>query len=98
MGKVDDLAKKPFLSDEAYVKRLPKHVELGTKSLMAAATAKGFRGKVVYWAEYSDNHRTTLCHFLAKGKWDESVLQNQLKRESIRHMIQVSKDRKAPLL
>ena len=54
------------------------------ETYMVAATAKGFRGKVVDLTEYSDCHRTTIGHFMAEGKWDEGVLQAQVKTESIR--------------
>jgi hypothetical protein len=64
---------------------------------MVAATAKGFRGKVVDLAEYSERYRTTLGHFLAKGKWDESVLQSKVKSESIRQVLQKSKQTEEPL-
>lgn len=53
-----------------YSKPVLAHLE----TYMVAATAKGFRGKVVDLAEYSHCHRTSLGHFLAEGKWDESVL------------------------
>ena len=64
---------------------------------MAAATAKGYRGKIVDLADYSNRHRTTLGHFLAEGKWDESVLQNKVKTESLRHVVQLSKQTTEPL-
>jgi hypothetical protein len=69
------------------------HIE----TYMAAATAKGFRGKVVDLAEYSNCHRTTLGHFLAEGKWDEAVLQNKVKAESLRQVVQTSKRTAEPL-
>nr|WP_232699160.1 hypothetical protein [Brevibacillus daliensis] len=64
---------------------------------MAAATAKDFRGKVVDLAEYSHCHRTTIGHFLAEGKWDEAVLQNKIKAESVRHVLGESKRMSEPL-
>lgn len=64
---------------------------------MAVATAKGFRGKVVDLAEYSDCHRTTLGHFLAKGKWDEGVSQTKVKTESLRQVVQESNRTAEPL-
>nr|WP_240414675.1 hypothetical protein [Paenibacillus periandrae] len=56
---------------------------------MAAATAKGYRGKVIDLTEYSDRHRMTLGHFLAEGKWDEAVLQNKVKTESLLQVEQI---------
>lgn len=64
---------------------------------MTAATAKGFRGKVTDLAEYSDCHRTTLGHFLAEGVWDETVLQNKVKTESLRQILETSRRTVEPL-
>lgn len=81
--------------------RLPlyfsKPVMAHIETYMAAATAKGYRGKVVDLADYSDCHRTTLGHFLAEGKWDEAVLQHKVKIESLRHVVQLSKQTAEPL-
>jgi Transposase DDE domain len=81
--------------------RLPlyfsKPVVAHIETYMVAATAKGFRGKVVDLAEYSDCHRTTLGHFLAEGKWNEAVLQNKVKTESLQHVIQLSNQTAEPL-
>lgn len=76
-----------------FSKPVLKHIE----TYVAAATAKGFRGKVVDLAEYSDCHRTTLGHFLAAGKWDEAVLQNQVKTESLRQVVQASRQTSEPM-
>ncbi|MBJ6361635.1 IS701 family transposase [Paenibacillus sp. MAHUQ-46] len=76
-----------------YSKPVVAHIE----TYMAAATAKGFRGKVVDLAEYSDRHRTTLGHFLAEGKWDETVLQNKVKAESLRQVVEIPHHAAEPL-
>lgn len=74
--------------------RLPlyflKPVLAQIETYMTAATAEGFRGKVVDLAEYSNCHRTTLGHIPAQGKWDEGVLQTKVKAESLRHVMQAS--------
>lgn len=70
-----------------------KHIE----SYMVASTAKGFRGKVVDVAEYSDRHRTSIGHFLVEGKWDESVLQNRIKAEALAQITEISKQTTEPL-
>jgi hypothetical protein len=44
-----------------------------------------FRGKVVDLEEYSHCHRTTLGHFLAHGKWEETVPQHKVKTEFVRN-------------
>lgn len=76
-----------------YSKPMIAHIE----TYMAAAAAKGFRGKVVNLAEYSDRHRTTLGHFLAVGKWDEAVLQNKVKAESLRQVVEIANCTAEPL-
>lgn len=64
---------------------------------MAAATSKGFRGKVVDLADYSSCHRTALGHFLTHGHWDERILQHKVKQESIRHVLRESSQTAEPL-
>lgn len=81
--------------------RLPLHfskpVLAHLETYMTAATAKGFRGKVTDLAEYSDCHRTTLGHFLAEGVWDETVLQDKVKTESLRQILETSRRTVEPL-
>lgn len=76
-----------------YTKPVVNHIE----SYMLAAAAKGFRGKVVELAEYSNHHRTSLGHFLQHGKWDEQILQDKVKTESLRHVLSTSKQTKSPI-
>ncbi|WP_340017900.1 hypothetical protein [Paenibacillus sp. FSL H3-0457] len=86
-----------FLSEHRlplyFSKPVMKHIE----SYMVASTAKGFRGKVVDVAEYSDRHRTSIGHFLVEGKWDESVLQNRIKAEALAQITEISKQTTEPL-
>lgn len=64
---------------------------------MVAATAKGFRGKVVDLAEYSHCHRTSLGRFLAEGKWDERVLQQRVSVEAQAKVKAISERTTEPL-
>ena len=43
-----------------------KHIS----NIIITCASKGFSGKMTEFEEYSENHRTTIGHFLNKGKWD----------------------------
>ena len=49
-------------------------------SILIAIFSIGYRGKTVDFESHSDCHRTTIGYFLNKGKWDESVIENTVKR------------------
>lgn len=55
-------------------------------NLMAGVTSKGFSGKTTEMAKYSENHRTTLSHFLSKGKWDDKKLEKRLSNQCYEHI------------
>ena len=44
----------------------------------------GYKGKTVQFANASPHHRTTIAHFLNKGKWNSERLEDDLKREVIK--------------
>ncbi|GHU57008.1 hypothetical protein AGMMS49975_21570 [Clostridia bacterium] len=56
-----------------------KHIEEFLKS----SAIKGYNGKVTDIAEYSKNHRTTIGYFLNKGKWDDKVLEENIKSKVV---------------
>ena len=58
----------------------------------------GYRGKTVDFARYSDRHRTSLAHFLNKGKWDSAALEMSLRRSVIETVYQHSRETKQPVL
>ena len=39
----------------------------------------GYHGKTIDFEKYSPCHRTTVAHFLNKGKWDDGTLENIVK-------------------
>lgn len=43
----------------------------------------GYKGKTVNFERNSDNHRTTVAHFLNEGKWDSDFLEAALKQAVI---------------
>lgn len=48
-------------------------------AIMLSVFMTGYKGKTVDFARASDCHRTTVAHFLNKGKWDSDKLRNTLK-------------------
>ena len=58
----------------------------------------GYRGKTVDFARYSDRHRTSLAHFLNKGKWDSAALETSLRQSVIEKVYQHSRKTNQPVL
>lgn len=50
---------------------------------MVSIFLRGYRGKTIDFAEVSCQHRTTTAYFLNHGKWNDSELQDVLKRSVI---------------
>ena len=50
-------------------------------TIMIAIFSIGYRGKTVNFETHSVHYRTTTAHFLNKGKWDETIVENILKEE-----------------
>lgn len=67
------------------------------KEFVMASTAKGYRGKIIDLAEWSSCDRTSICHFLPKGVWNESYLKTMVKRESLQFVVKHSKEIKNPI-
>ncbi len=86
-----------YLSQHHLPLYFSKPVLAHVETYMVAATAKGFRGKVVDIAEYSHCHRTSLGHFLAEGKWDERVLQQRVCVEALAQVKVISERTAEPL-
>ena len=47
------------------------------------------------FARYSDRHRTSLAHFLNKGKWDSAALEKDLRESVIEKVYQHSRETNA---
>ena len=54
-----------------------------TITIMIAIFSIGYHGKTVDFENHSDHHRTTVAHFLNKGKWDETIVEDILKKKVI---------------
>ncbi len=52
-------------------------------TIMIAIFSIGYCGKTVDFEMHSDNHRTTIAHFLNKGKWDETIIETIVKKKVI---------------
>ena len=52
-------------------------------TIMVSIFLRGYRGKTIDFAEVSCQHRTTTAYFLNHGKWNDSELQDVLKRSVI---------------
>lgn len=50
------------------------------------------------FARYSDRHRTSLAHFLNKGKWDPAALEKDLREPVIEKVYQHSRETNKPVL
>ena len=48
-------------------------------AILISVFSYGYRGKTRDFERCSPCHRTTIAHFLNKGKWDDSKLENVLK-------------------
>ncbi len=79
--------------DFYYTKTVVKHL----KEFIVAATFKRFTAKTIDIAEVSVNHRTTIGHFLNKGVWDKKYVDNVIKKEVIRFMLNQSNNSGQPI-
>ena len=48
-------------------------------AVLIAVFSRGYKGKTVNFQDYSPCHRTTIAHFLNKGKWGSTQLEDNLK-------------------
>jgi len=76
-----------------FSKPVIRHIQ----EFITAATAKGYRGKIVDFAEWSSCHRTSLGHFLSYGAWDESYIRRIVKKESLQFVCSQSKYTEQPV-
>lgn len=57
-------------------------------AILISVFSLGYHGKTVDFERYSPCHRTTLAHFLNKGKWDDATLEDILKSTIIQFIYQ----------
>jgi len=76
-----------------YTNMVMKHI----MAFLMAMALKGFRAKMVDVAEVSGYHRTTLSHFLCKGKWNEAPLKEFIKTRSLEYVKKISEETGKPM-
>ena len=57
-------------------------------TILISVFSLGYHGKTIDFERYSPCHRTTVAHFLNKGKWDDSKLEDTLKSTVIQIIYQ----------
>ena len=57
-------------------------------TILISVFSLGYHGKTIDFERYSPCHRTTVAHFLNKGKWDDSKLEDILKSTVIQIIYQ----------
>lgn len=60
---------------EIYSNTVLKHII----SIVISSFMFGYKGKTINFEANSNNHRTTIAHFLNNGKWNSQKLENCLK-------------------
>lgn len=67
------------------------------QEMILSSCVKGNSGKMSDYAEVGPVHRTSYCHFLSKGKWDDEKLEETQKRESLQTLLELSHRNGTPL-
>jgi hypothetical protein len=65
--------------------------------IITGVTSRGFSGKTTEMSNYSDHHRTTISHFLRKGKWDDGRLKSVLAQKSYEIIQKSAKEKDSPI-
>ena len=65
--------------------------------IVTSATSAGFSGKTTQMCRYSENHRTTIGHFLNKGKWDDEKLEREMSKQCYEIVGRVAEERNVPV-
>jgi len=65
--------------------------------IIEASGTKGNTGKTSDYAEYSDVHRTTIGHFLSKGKWNEAKVSATQQKNVMKTIEETSRNSGSPI-
>ena len=65
---------------ETFTHTVLKHI----LAILISTFCYGYKGKTVQFARSSPHHRTTIAHFLNKGKWDSDKLETIVKEAVIK--------------
>ena len=66
-------------------------------AILISVFSLGYHGKTIDFEKYSPCHRTTVAHFLNKGKWDDSKLENILKSTVIQFIYKEARQSGKPV-
>ena len=66
-------------------------------AILISVFSPGYHGKTVDFEKYSPCHRTTVAHFLNKGKWDDAKLENILKSTVIQFIYREARQSGKPV-
>lgn len=70
-----------------------KHIS----EIMCATMKEGFTGKTAQMTAYSENHRTTMSHFLSKGKWDDKKLCQTIQYKTYKYILKQAMTEETPI-
>ena len=66
-------------------------------AILISVFSLGYHGKTIGFEKYSPCHRTTVAHFLNKGKWDDAKLENILKSTVIQFIYKEARQSGKPV-
>jgi hypothetical protein len=66
-------------------------------AILISVFSLGYHGKTIDFEKYSPCHRTTVAHFLNKGKWDDAMLEDILKSTVIQFIYKEAKQSGKPV-
>lgn len=67
-------------------------------TILISIFSVGYKGKTVNFAIHSGCHRTTIAHFLNRGKWDDDILESAVKQAVINIIYAESQKTGKPIL
>jgi len=80
---------------EKYFRRLVlSHI----MAILCAVFSLGYRGKTTQINTVTEKHRTTIAHFLNHGCWDDTVLEQILKKQVVRVIYEEAKRTGKPVI
>ncbi len=66
-------------------------------AILISVFSLGYHGKTIDFEKYSPCHRTTVAHFLNKGKWDDAKLENILKSSVVQFIYEEARQSGKPV-
>ena len=66
-------------------------------AILISVFSLGYHGKTIDFEKYSPCYRTTVAHFLNKGKWDDGTLENILRSSVVQFIYEESRQSGNPV-